>query len=241
MNRIAILLSCAALGLAAEAGDAAARAAQHHSWIIALVRWEMWPLWILSIVLLGMIIERRRALRRDRVLDDAMMREVAELCGQGKVAEAETRARTSDTVVGRAWAQGLHEYQLGGAELKDALTACSLLAFKPLKRNLQGMAAIGLVGPLFGLLGTVMGMIITFGNLSATGGAEKAALAGGIAMALYATAGGLVVAIPAILCGRAFQGRLLALSEEAEMGINRVAYRLAHHQHAQKAAITAIA
>lgn len=242
MIRAAVLFfAVIAAGAAAEANDAAARAAQQHSWIIALVRWEMWPLWILSIVLLGMIFERRRALRRERVLDDAMMREVAELCGAGKIAEAETRSRASDTVVGRAWAQGLHEYQLGGAELKDALTTCSLLAFKPLKRNLQAMASIGLVGPLFGLLGTVMGMIITFGNLSATGGAEKAALAGGIAMALYATAGGLLVAIPAILCGRAFQSRLLALSEEAEMGINRVAYRLAHHQHSQKVAVAAVA
>ena len=229
-----LFASVLAAASASEAAQATARAAAHHSWAIALVRWEMWPLWALSMVLVAMILDRRRALRRERILDEPMFREVADLVGSGKVAEAEQRARASATVIGQAWAQGLHEYQLGGADLKEALTASSLLALKPLKRNLQGMASIGLVGPLFGLLGTVLGMIVVFSNLSATGGAEKAALAGGIAMALYATAGGLLVAIPAILCGRYFQARLVAMSEEVEAHINRVSYRLTHHRHQQQ-------
>jgi biopolymer transport protein ExbB len=240
MNRILLLCISAAALAAAEpatvAATATARAATQHSWVVALVRWEMWPLWALSIVLVAMVIERWKTLQRGRILDDRMMTEVAELCGAGKVAETEAQTRANDTVLGRAWAQGLHEFQLDGADLKDALSASSLLAFKPLKRNLQAISAIGVVGPLCGLLGTVLGMIITFGNLSATGGAEKAALAGGIAVALYATAGGLIVAIPALLFGRFFQGRLIGFSEEAEMAIDRVSYRFANHRHSAKAA-----
>jgi biopolymer transport protein ExbB len=192
--------------------------------------WGMIPLWLCSFILVGFIIERIRTLKPQKVFDATMADEVAGLVGELRLDEARQRAEGSGTVVGRAWAQGLHEYSLGGVPFEEALTNATVLAFKPLKRNLQGIATIGVICPLFGLLGTIIGMIITFTHISAAGGADKAAISGGIAFALVKTAGGLIVAIPAIVSGRYFQGRLAAFAVQAEAAINRLNYR---HNHAR--------
>jgi biopolymer transport protein ExbB len=177
-----------------------------------------------------------RTLKPYRVFNPVLTEQVAALVGEQKLDEAQRQAELSGTVVGRAWAQGLHEYALGGVSFDEALTNATALAFKPLRRNLQGIATIGVICPLFGLLGTIVGMIITFTHISAAGGADKAAISGGIAFALVKTAGGLVVAIPAIVSGRYFQGKLSMFAVQAEAAINRINYR---HNHAKARTRTA--
>ena len=112
--------------------------------------------------------------------------------------------------------------------MAEALTNSSLLAFKPLKRNLQAISTSAAISPLLGLLGTVIGMIIAFAQIAATGGADKSKLADGIALALFTTAGGLIVAIPAIVSGRYFSGKLTGYAEQVEAAIDQVNYRYNH-------------
>lgn len=203
-----------------------------------LFGWGMLPLWACSFLLVAFIIERFRSLRPEKVIDPQLADHVGKLLTEGKVDEAQAACVASPTVLGRAWAQGLTEFRIGGSSLVDCLTTATVLHLKPLKRNLAGIATIGVICPLFGLLGTIVGMIITFTHISTAGGANKAAIAGGIAFALVKTAGGLVVAIPAIVMGRYFQGKLGALADQAEAGINRVNHR---HLHGRAPAAGSIA
>jgi len=68
-----------------------------------------------------------------------------------------------------------------------------------LTRNLTLISSIGANAPYIGLLGTVLGILITFYDLGQGDNIEPAVIMQGLSMALKATAGGLVVAIPAIL------------------------------------------
>lgn len=68
-----------------------------------------------------------------------------------------------------------------------------------LTRHLTTIASIGANAPYIGLLGTVLGILITFYDLGQGGNIEPAKIMLGLALALKATAMGLVVAIPAIL------------------------------------------
>jgi hypothetical protein len=125
----------------------------------------MIPLWFCSVVMLTLIFDRFMALRARRVLDPALGRRVVELAGALRIREAREEARKSNTVVGRAWAQGLHEFLLGDVRIEEALTNATALAMKPLKRNLQGIATIAVIAPLLGLLGTVVGMVMVFDEI----------------------------------------------------------------------------
>jgi biopolymer transport protein ExbB len=68
-----------------------------------------------------------------------------------------------------------------------------------LTRNLTAISTIGANAPYVGLLGTVLGILITFYDIGQGGGIETGAIMLGLALALKATALGLVVAIPAII------------------------------------------
>ncbi len=221
-----LLFICCAAGLAA--GEApAADAGKVDIVRQGLFHWPMIPLWITSIVLLSLLIERLRALKDGRIIDQGMIDTVTERMGEGDVAGAREAATASDTVLGRAWAQALHEFELGGVGLSDALMDATLLAFKPLKRNLTALVTIGVISPLFGLFATVVGIIISFGQMGVEGGADKAELAKAIGIALFGTAGGIILAIPAIILGRWFHARVVGYAERAEGAIHRLNYAYA--------------
>jgi biopolymer transport protein ExbB len=82
-----------------------------------------------------------------------------------------------------------------------------------LTSHLTTIASIGANAPYIGLLGTVMGILITFYDLGQGGDIEPATIMLGLALALKATAMGLVVAIPAILFYNALLRKVDVLTE----------------------------
>src|SRR5688500_20376815 len=67
------------------------------------------------------------------------------------------------------------------------------------ERNLGVLGTMGNTAPLIGLLGTVWGIMRAFHDLASTGSAGPSVVAAGIAEALFTTAAGLVVAVPAVM------------------------------------------
>ena len=90
-----------------------------------------------------------------------------------------------------------------------------------LERYLPALATIASAAPLLGLLGTVIGMIEIFGSQAPTGGNNPAQLAHGISVALYNTAFGLIVAIPALIFWRYFRARVDAYLLTLELASER--------------------
>lgn len=188
----------------------------------------MIPLWICSLVLVMLIFERFRALRAARILDPALSVECAKLVGERNFDEARVACEKSDTVTGRAWAQGFQEHSLGDIALEDALTNSTALAFRPLKRNISGISTIAVIAPLLGLLGTVAGMVLVFDELSISANPDKQAMSEGIMVALFTTVFGMLIAIPGIVAGRYFSGRVRSYAETVEADIERVRYQHLH-------------
>ncbi|MBK1725909.1 TonB-system energizer ExbB [Halorhodospira neutriphila] len=83
-----------------------------------------------------------------------------------------------------------------------------------LTRNLTAIASVGANAPYVGLLGTVLGIMITFYDLGQGGAIETAAVMTGLALALKATALGLAVAIPSILLYNGLMRRVEVLVAE---------------------------
>lgn len=89
-------------------------------------------------------------------------------------------------------------------EIEDATT----LELPYLQQNLPIIATISSLGTLFGLLGTVLGMIKSFGAMNSEGAPDPAALAGGISEALMNTAMGIATGAAAIISYAYFSGRV---------------------------------
>jgi len=85
-----------------------------------------------------------------------------------------------------------------------------------LSRYIPWLATVGAVGPLMGLLGTVLGVMDAFIGISSKGSGNIAAVAPGVAEALIATVAGLAAAIPAVIAYNLYVHKVRMLAGELE-------------------------
>lgn len=90
---------------------------------------------------------------------------------------------------------------------RQGMDRTAMITVAELKENLGVLATIGATAPFVGLFGTVVGIINAFTGM-AKGGGGIASVSAGIAEALFTTAGGLLVAIPAVWAYNYFQNRI---------------------------------
>lgn len=215
---------------AATTGEGRTVARPQRSRLSEFFKWPMWPLWACSIALVALVFERVKTLRQKRILDAEMVEDVLACLSERDVEAAGEAAAQSSTLVGRAWAQGLHDLRAGGVALSESLTNATLAQIKPLRHNQQWIGAISTVSPMLGLFGTVIGMVMLFDELAYASGADKAQLAAALSVALLTTVMGLLIAIPGIIVGRYFNGRIARYMEIIEDDINRAHQALAAAQ-----------
>jgi biopolymer transport protein ExbB len=118
--------------------------------------------------------------------------------------------------VARVLQAALLRLPYGRQAVEAAFAEASLLEEQSLTRGLRPLATIAQVAPLLGLLGTVTGMIIAFGEISASGTGNPGLLAGGIGQALVTTAAGLIVAIPVLIGQNYLASRVDAILTEID-------------------------
>jgi biopolymer transport protein ExbB len=100
----------------------------------------------------------------------------------------------------------------------------------PLETGLSFIRVLYVVAPLLGLLGTVVGMIVTFQMITLFGTGDPRMMAGGISMALVTTVEGLVVAIPLTLLHSFLQGKAKILTQVLEEQAAGIIARLAEQR-----------
>jgi biopolymer transport protein ExbB len=187
--------------------------------IIQAAGWPIWPLIACSIITVALIIERLMSLRPMRVAPPKLLDEVMSVT-RNALPSNDVVSRLSDSsLMGRVLAAGMR------AVIADARTT------EPALRNAFALATIVTAAPLMGLLGTVVGMIEIFASqgMGSGGLANPAQLAQGISIALYNTAFGLIVAIPALLFYRYFRGVVTEHRLVIEAAAERMIPQLLRH------------
>ncbi|KRI00988.1 MotA/TolQ/ExbB proton channel family protein [Curvibacter sp. PAE-UM] len=202
--------------------------------IIQAAGWPIWPLIICSILGLALIIERFLSLKTTKVAPPQLLDEVLKASSTALPAPEVIAQLEKNSALGEVLASGLQALQTkptsSDEELRNALESSGRLVTHRLERYLSALATIASVAPLMGLFGTVVGMIEIFGSQSPAGGAtggNPAQLAHGISIALYNTAFGLIIAIPALIFWRYFRARvdeyLLTLEQAGERLLQHLA------------------
>ena len=192
--------------------------------IIQAAGWPIWPLILCSVVSLALVIERLFSLRSRRILPPKLLDEVLGISRSSLPALDVVNKLADNSVLGQVLAAGLRSVivdpRVTESALRLSFESAGRAAALQLERYLNTIGTIASAAPLLGLLGTVVGMIEIFGSQAPSGANNPAALAHGISVALYNTAFGLIIAIPALMFYRYFRGRvdehLLALEQAAE-------------------------
>jgi biopolymer transport protein ExbB len=198
--------------------------------IIQAAGWPIWPLIACSIVALALIIERLSSLRVARVVPPRLLDEVISVTRASLPSADVVNKLAENSVLGRVLAAGLRaviaDPRITEETLRGVFESAGRVAVHRLERYLNTLGTIASAAPLLGLFGTIVGMIEIFGSQSPTGGNNPAALAHGISIALYNTAFGLMVAIPALMFYRYFRGLVDAFTIEMEQAAQRLAPHL---------------
>jgi len=178
--------------------------------------WVMVPLILLAVVATAIIIERFWSLRRKEVLPPGLGEEVREWARGRQLDPAHIDVLRRNSPLGELLAAALDVRYRPRELIKERVEDVGRHVMHELERFMNALGSIASVGPLLGLLGTVIGMIEMFLKILTTGVGDVNQLAGGIGKALICTATGLCIAIPALLFHRYFRGRIAAYVIEME-------------------------
>ena len=179
----------------------------------------MYVLLLCSVVAVAVFVERLWATRSERIAPRQLIREVNELLKQGKLQEALARCVGSHSAAGAIFAAVLRKADQPEPVLKEAAQEVGRREAARLERFVEAVGVVAALGPLLGLLGTVLGMIKVFQKVNEVGAGSPVEMAAGIWEALLATAFGLLVGIPALVMYRFLLARadslVLDLEDEA--------------------------
>ncbi len=202
--------------------------------IIQAAGWPIWPLIACSIIALALVIERFVSLKTAKVAPPKLLDEALAVSRAGVPGPDVVNQLEQNSALGEVLASGFRALNVNPrcseVDLRATMEGAGRIVAHRLERYLNALATIASAAPLLGLLGTVIGMIEIFGSQtpsggSSVGGGNPAQLAHGISVALYNTAFGLIIAIPALIFWRYFRARV----DEYLLGLELASERFVRH------------
>lgn len=184
--------------------------------------WPIWPLLATSILGLALIVERLLSLRRGLILPRGLPEQVLEMQRNGQDTPQALARLERNSPLGRVLAEVLRQRHQPNDLQRAAIEDAGRAVAHDLNRYIPALGTVAVIAPLMGLFGTVVGMIEIFGSYTPSGG-DPAQLARGISIALYNTAFGILIAIPAMIAHRYLRGRVDGLLNAMEQIAARVA------------------
>jgi len=178
--------------------------------------WVMPFIVLCSIIALAICIERQFALNRKKIAPPHLLATVwQQLRGEGLDAKR-LKSLRQGSPLGAILAAGLANRHQGRDVMRESIQEAASHVIHQLERYLNTLGTVAAVTPLMGLLGTVLGMISVFTEITTYGTGNAGALAGGISEALITTAAGLAVAIPSLVMHRYYTSRIESIVVDLE-------------------------
>src|SRR5688572_17063723 len=179
-------------------------------------QWVMWLLIGLSVIGLGIVLERAYYYLASSDDFRRLRDDVVPLIKKGELKAAAQRLEKSRSFEAKVLSAGLDWSDRGAEAAAEGMAGASQVAKLNMERNLAFLGTVGNNAPFVGLLGTVIGIIRSFHELNQSQGKLSDTLMAEVGEALVATAIGIVVAIPAVAFFNFFQRVIKARLGQAE-------------------------
>lgn len=199
---VPVMAADAAAGSATAAGgDAASSGSMLNHWVFPILDYTVLSLLgLASIAGVALAIDAMLNIRESKIAPPASTERLRQLIAMKDYKELMDYSATDNSFVSRALYAAIRRAHLKYAAMREGLESSVGEQTSDLFRRIEPLNVIGNIGPLLGLLGTVLGMIMAFYQFSASDARPKAEqLAPGIATALWHTFFGLFVAIPCLV------------------------------------------
>jgi biopolymer transport protein ExbB len=206
---------------------------------IRALDWFLWPFVACSLIAIWFTVERLVVLRRGRVIPMSFVLRFLKLLEEGDLTrdEALEICLKNDSPIAHIFAHGVRKWDKPSVEVEQAIIDGGERQVSALRSHLRVINGVATIAPMFGLLGTVWGMLESFSTVADAGTLGKTAqLAAGIATALVTTAVGLGIAIPSLISYMYLSGRVDALVLEMDELAQNVVHCISSESLADRAA-----
>ncbi len=204
-----VVASSAGVASAQEGGGSGGSGDSLIIFMIKALGWIFGPLLLaISVAMLALVVLLTLDLRMSSAIPPGFVDEFTDTVNKRKFKEAFDMARNDPSFLGQVLTAGMSRLQYGLEDAREAAmnTLESLKSDKEQKNNYN--AVIATLGPMFGLVGTVFGMIQSFQVLATATQVNPTKLADGISHALCVTLFGVAISCPAIFFNAFFRNRI---------------------------------
>ena len=186
----------------------------------------MYPLTVCSVLALAISLERGVSLRRKRIIRPEIVSVIENIHGAEDLGLAMSVCQRYAGPFSNVMRAGLDNRGLPVEEIRESILDQGRQEMGVLQKGLVVLDTVASVSPLLGLLGTVLGMIKVFQEISEVGVGQGNLLAGGIAEAILTTAAGLFIAIPSLVLYNYYSSKAESLILEIEKFSNTLLKKL---------------
>jgi biopolymer transport protein ExbB len=182
----------------------------------------------MSFYLVALVVWMFLEFRRDVAIPAGLPARIDRLIEERRETDVYGLLRQEGSFLGRVLREGVARLPLGMPAAQRAMELANDKSAMEMEHRTTYLATVGTLGPMLGLLGTVYGMILSFGVIGRAGEAPQASdLASGISTALIATLEGIAVSVPAIAFYAFFRNRIARIALEVQMEAEGLLERLA--------------
>jgi len=176
----------------------------------------MIPIGILSIITVYVFIERYLVIRRHVSTDENFMNNIHDFIIKGESEAALTLCRHTEKPIARMIEKGISRLGKPIKEIEESIEIAGKFEVYNLEKNVQILAVIAGIAPMFGFLGTIIGVIKIFFNISMTSDVSIGTVSAGLYTKMVSSASGLIVGIVAYICFHWLNGMINKASHQLE-------------------------
>lgn len=176
----------------------------------------MIPLAILLMVAIYILVERMLVIGKASKTSSGFISSLKEIIQQGNIANALSLCRNMNTPEGNMIEQGVSRIGQPVQEIRAAMDKSGANELAKLEKNLTVLNIIGRIAPMFGFIGTIIGVITIFYDISLAKTVEIEIISKGLYQKMITSAGGLVVGVLAFICYHWLNSRIDRLERRME-------------------------
>jgi len=177
---------------------------------------------ISSVLIMGFALQAAIVIREGRLAPPAVYAQLKDAFVSGNYPQAVTICAANPCYLSRIVKVGIERLGRGRDAAEKAMGEITYKEINDLKSNINYLSVIGVVSPMVGLTGTVVGMMKAFATLGSSGAANPSLLSANISEVLFATGFGLFVAIPGFVLYYVFRNRVQTVTASVDMKIGHL-------------------
>jgi biopolymer transport protein ExbB len=176
----------------------------------------MYPIAFLLLISIYVLVERLLVIGKASKKNENLVSGLKEMIHSGNISNARVMCKNMNTPESTMIEQGVSRIGQPIEEIREAMDKSGSLEIGKLEKNLGVLNIVGRIAPMFGFIGTIIGVIVIFYEINQSGTVEIKGISSGLYQKMISSCGGLVVGVIAFICYHFLNARIDKIAHRME-------------------------